>query len=358
MKQKIIPILSILLFTFAACSDGDHRPIQPDSATVRVQVVEATRTEVPIEVDLHGVVEAGRTAAVSTRIMATVTRVLVQTGERVEDGQLLLTIDAEATQGNLAQAHGALAQVRAALALAERNYQRFQALAETNAASELEVDMARMEYEQARGAVEQGEGAVLAAGSIAADSNVAAPFSGRVALRMVEVGDLAAPGRPLLLIESEGALQLSLAVPESLVVTSGLTLGSTLSVAIDSRPDLGEIAGTVVEMTPGADPLSHSFEAKVALPTIDLSTGAAGRASIKTGSRQAVTVPADALLRHGGLELVVLDVGGQTSSRAVTIGRTIGDGSLEVLSGLHGGERVLVGLEAMPAAGTVVEEIG
>ena len=83
----------------------------------------------------------------------------VEAAEALPDGQLLLEIDPQAAKGQLAQAQGALSQARAALALAERNHERFKALAEVRAASELEVDMARMQYEQASGAVEQAQGA-------------------------------------------------------------------------------------------------------------------------------------------------------------------------------------------------------
>ena len=65
--------------------------------------------------------------------------------------------------------------------------------------------MARMQYEQAKAAVEQAKGAVSSASSVAGDSRVVAPFSGRVGRKMVEVGDLAAPGRPLLVIERTGS---------------------------------------------------------------------------------------------------------------------------------------------------------
>lgn len=359
LKKTVIPILpGLLLAALAACGDPPHESPEPARPVVRARSAEAVRAEIPILIELQGVVEAERIAAVSARVMATVTGVHAQAGDRVRPGQLLLTIDAEAAQGQVSQARGALAQARAALALAERNHQRFQALAAADAASALEVEMARMQYEQALGAVEQAEGAVAAASSVAGDSRVVAPFAGRVARRMVDVGDLAAPGRPLLLIESEGGRRLALPVPESVVAAAGLEVGSALAVTLDSHPHLGEMAGTVVEMTPGADPTSHSFDVKVALAVPDLATGAAGRAAIAVGRRESVTVPAAAVLRHGGLELVVVAVDGRTSSRAVTTGQETGQGSVEILSGLAGGERVLVGLEALPPAGSPVEEAG
>jgi len=353
-------LMAALALAFVACggghsetargADASGAPMAP--ADARRGSVE--RLTVPRSVELYGTLEADRTAAVSARVMAQVTAVDAAAGDAVRRGQTLVQIDPQAARGQLSQAQGALAQAKAALALAERNYERYRALSEADAASELELDMARMEHERARGAVEQAEGAVSAAASVASDSTVTAPFDGRVVRRLVEVGDLAAPGRPLMTIESLGARRAVLQVPESAVASSALAVGSTVTVRVDSRPDLGPLTGTVAEMSPGADPLSHAYEVKVALPPTSgeaLASGTAVRASVPLGERSAVAVDAAAVLRRGGLDLVVLvDGDGRTSSRAVTVGAPLADGRLEILSGLDGGETVLLGLAAVPAA--------
>jgi RND family efflux transporter MFP subunit len=358
-KNLLLAAAALAVIPFLAACGGGHSEPAADAAAAPMAPADARRGQaerltVPRNLDLYGTLEAERTAAVSSRVMAQVTGVRAAAGDAVRRGQTLVLIDPQAARGQLSQAQGALAQARAARTLAERNYERFQALAEADAASELELDMARMQAEQARGAVEQAEGAVSAASSVASDSTVTAPFDGRVVRRMVEVGDLAAPGRPLMMIESLGPRRAVLQVPESAVASSGLGLGSPVTVRIDSRPDLGALDGTVAEMSPGADPLSHAYEVKVALPQTagePLASGTAVRASLPLGERQVVAVDADAVLRRGGLDLVVLvDGEGRTSSRAVTVGAPLADGRLEILSGLDGGETVLLGLSAVPTA--------
>ena len=345
-------LLGALLLA-AACGGGDHPAATPEAAEVAATTARAERLERPSEVEIFGVVEAARTATISTRVMAMVTAVEVQAGDAVAAGQLLLTIDPQAADGQLAQARGALAQARAGLALAQRNHERFEALAAANASSELELDTARMQHEQARGAVQQAEGAVAAAAAVAADSRVVAPFAGRIARRMVDVGDLAAPGRPLLAVESEGTRRLALRVPESAMSRSGLALGDALPVRVDARPDLGTLSGTVVEVAAGADPGSHSFEVEVALPVEGIPSGASGRARIEIGRRSVVAVPEAAVLEHGGLSLLLVgDAEGRVGSRVVTLGESLDGDRVEVLSGLAGGETVLLGLPSVPPAGT------
>lgn len=354
----VAALTALVPFAFVACGGG-HPPAPGEQpAAVTAALARAERQELPRLVTLRGSVEASRAAAVSSRVMAAVTAVHVRAGDRVRRGQPLVDIDPQAAGGQLSQAQGALAQARAALSMAERNHERFTALAADNAASQLELDQATMQRDQARGAVEQAEGAVAAAAAVAGDARVVAPFDGRVVRRLVEVGDLAAPGRPLLMLESEGGRRLAVPVPESTAVTAGLAPGSTVEVALDSRPGLGTLTGTVVEMTPGADPQTHSFEVKVELPEEGVPTGSAGRARVPVGMRSAVVVPAAAVHRQGGIVMVVLrDAEGRAATRVVTLGETLDDGRLEVLSGLAGGETVLTGLSMLPPAGAPVEAV-
>ncbi len=326
-------------------------------APVRAPLAVAERIEVPLRIEIAGTVEADRTAAVSARVLAMVTAIHVQPGDAVRAGQPLIDIDPQAARGQLEQAEGAVAQARAALALAERNHRRYQALAERDAASAVEAELARMQHEQALGAVRQGEGAVAAAAAVAGDSRVVAPFAGRVARKLVEVGDLAAPGRPLLVLESARSRRLALAVPESVAAASGLATGLAVEAWIDARPDLGVLSATVVEVAP-ADPTTHTLAVKVDLPVAELPSGGAGRAWLPVGSREAVSVPAAAVVGQGGLDLIVtVDGENRTSTRAVSLGEALPGGRREILAGLAGGEQLAVGLATAPPAGSPVEEV-
>jgi RND family efflux transporter MFP subunit len=352
-----LAVLSAAALLAAAC--GKHEtPASSEPEPVRARLALAERTSQAARTGVAGTVAADRTAAVSSRVMATVTAVHVQLGDSVRAGQLLVSIDASTAEGQVAQARGALAQARAGLTQAERNHERFEALAASGSASELELDLARMQHEQAAGAVEQARGALESASSVARESRVVAPYAGRVAQRLAEVGDLAAPGRPLVVLESGAGRRMVLAVGEGLVQSAALAVGVSVPVTLDSRPDLGEIAGRVAEISPGPDAASHSYTVKVDLPDAGVAAGAAGRAWLPVGQREAVLVPAAAIIQSGGLTMVVVrDQGGRAQSRVVTVGERRADASVEVLSGLAGGETVALGLPAAPAAGARIEEV-
>ncbi len=289
--------IGLLATAVAAC--GGHSAAAPagEPPPVAARVAIAERVVAESRTALAGTVAAERTAAVSSRVMALVTAVHVDLGDEVRAGQTLISIDPSAAEGQATQARGGLAQADAALALARRNLERYQALAATASASELELDLARTQFEQAKGAVEQARGAVATAQSVARESQVVAPFAGRIAARLVEVGDLAAPGRPLAMLESRVGRRLVVAVPESVAQTVALAPGTALAVTLDAQPALGEIDGRVAEVSPGPDPLTHSYTVKVDLPLAGVAAGAAGRVYLPVARRQAVRVPREALVR-------------------------------------------------------------
>jgi membrane fusion protein, multidrug efflux system len=340
----------------AGCG-ASHDPSKKSSSSlspVSASTALVERANLPDRVTLYGTVTADRTASVSSRVMANVVAVPARVGQAVAAGQVLVEIDPQTAKGQESQAKGALAQARAALSLAERNYERYKALAASGSASPLELDMSRMQYEQAKGAVQQGEGAVEAASSVAGESRVAAPFAGRVAARLVEAGDLAAPGRPLVTIESATGRRLVVQVPAGTVAASGLSVGKKLAVRIDAAA--ADLTGTVVEMSPGADPATHTYTATLELAGAPVATGLTGRATLDSVPRPSILVPEGAVLASGGVSLVALkDEAGKARTRVVTTGASQG-GKVEILSGLSGGETVLVGLSAPPADGAPVSE--
>ncbi len=353
MTRSIV-LMGVASVALAACG-GPPKTADVASALVQARIVTVAAAQVADLVELYGTVEAERSAAVSSRVMASVTAVMVRPGDVVRAGQVLVEIDPSTARGQEAQARGALAQAQAALALSERNLSRFKALAAKDAASQLELDLATMQYEQAKGAVMQGDGAVAAAESVAREAKVVAPFAGRVTAKLVEVGDLAAPGRPLVTVESASGRRLVVAVPESVLVASDLKAGRRLAVRIDAWRGAGEEVGTVSEVYPAADPASHTFTVKIAVGAA-APAGAAGRAWLPGANRALVAVPPDAILRSGGLDLIVVrDADGRARSRAVALGSALPDGRIEVLSGVAAGDAVAVGLPLVPPDGTPIE---
>ena len=274
-------LLAITAMTLAACGGGHATAPAAAPAAVTAELATAERIDLPRRVELYGTVEAERTAEVSARVMAVVTAIHAQAGDAVRRGQLLAEIDPQTAAGQVAQARGGLGQARAALALAERNFQRYQALAAKDAASQLELDLARSQYEQAKGAVEQAEGAVSSASSVAGDSRVVAPFAGRVVRRRVEVGDLASPGPAAVRDRIGGRPALrggGAGEPDRPPAAS--PPGAAVPVRLDARPELGRSAGRWSRPRRAPTRRSHTYTVKIALGGVAVASGASGRAAL------------------------------------------------------------------------------
>jgi RND family efflux transporter MFP subunit len=164
-------------------------------------------------------------------------------------------------------------------------------------------------------------------------ARIVAPFDGVVVSRSVDPGDLAAPGMPLLVVESTGPREVVLTVGPELA--EDLREGTTVEVvARDGR----RADGTIRAVAGGADPTTRTIEVRVEVPS-DWPTGVSATALVPSGARLAVTIPADAVVRHGQLTGVHVVTGDAVTLRWIRVGRTIRD-RVEVLSGLEPGEQI------------------
>jgi RND family efflux transporter MFP subunit len=269
-----------------------------------------------------------------------VAEVRVDVGDSVEAGTLLARLEAPATAARVRQAEEALARARAERRRADRDYARARRLHARQAATERRLDEARAAAEAARAATRRAKGALSEARAVLDRARVRAPARGRVREVHVDPGDLAAPGRPLLVLQTPGAAHLRAYVREGLATR--IAVGDTLETRVPAASFEG--AAVVERIAPAVDPRSRAFAIEVGLPADGrLLPGMFGRVEVPARARPTVWVPDTAIRRVGQLELVRARAGGGAwGLRHVTTGRTRGD-EVEVLSGLEGGERVALG---------------
>lgn len=315
---------------------AEHRA-EPPIVVVRT-VALAAMPEVATA-EAIGTLRAAREATIAGKVMGTVTEIRKRAGDPVRAGEVLIVIDSRDLAGQVIQAEGALAQAKAAATLAVTNFHRFEQLFQRGAASQLELDQARYQYETAQGAVKQAEGAVATAGSYQAYARIPAPFDGRVVDRLCEEGDLAAPGRPLLKVEDTAHLRLFASLEASRA--GAAVVGMQVKVMV-SEVGAGYHTGTISEVTPTADPATRSVLVKIDLaddPT--LRAGVFGRALIPTGERRVLRVPSAAVVRRGGMIGAFVNEDGRAAFRMVTLNEDDPQRP-EVLSGLSAGDSVVL----------------
>ncbi|CEK20637.1 RND family efflux transporter, MFP subunit [Chthonomonas calidirosea] len=170
-----------------------------------------------------------------------------------------------------------------------------------------------------------------------------APFDGVITQKLADVGAMAMPGVPIL--REEGTqYRLELNVPESAL--PAVNVGKPLEVQIDALGNR-HLFGIVTEIAPQGDPSSHTFIVKVLLPAErDVRTGMFGRVKLPIGAERRLLVPASAVMEREGLHYVyVVDSQNVIHLRLVTLGSAYGK-SLEVLSGLNPGERIVADISS------------
>ncbi len=140
-------------------------------------------------------------------------------------------------------------------------------------------------------------------------------------------------------------------MPES--IASRIQPSTRLPVQVDSVK--GELAGTVMEIAPTADPTSRTFRVKLDLPqAAGLRSGQFARLIVSVGDSNSVRVPASAVVVRGQLEILFVVTNQRAQLHLVKTGRTIGD-EVEILAGVNAGEPVVVRGAALLADGQPVE---
>ncbi|HWP37585.1 MAG TPA: efflux RND transporter periplasmic adaptor subunit [Gemmatimonadales bacterium] len=330
--MKTLPLLALAGVTLAACSGADHdapAPVERTPARTYVVTADSVTTTIAIE----GTVHARHRAEISTRLMARVTDVPVELGTAVRAGQIVIRLGIEDVAANRAKAEAAVSVAQAARDEAARHAARMDALLAEDVVPRVQRDQAHLGLTQAESQLAMAQATLREVETAAGYAQIAAPFDGVVVARTVDPGDLAAPGMPLLTIESRGGREAVLAVPPE--AAAGLTEGAALDVAgRDGRTAKGRLRA----VAGGADPMTRTVEIRVTIPA-DWPTGSSVTAFVPVGGRTAVTIPAEAVVRRGQLTGVHVVQGDLVLLRWVRLGRAVGS-RVEVLSGLEAGEQI------------------
>jgi RND family efflux transporter MFP subunit len=290
--------------------------------------------------EVTATVQPLRRATPGTVLMGTVDEILRREGERVKAGDLLARVESREVAARLAQAEAGVAAARAQEGNARVMKERLERLHAKQAATTRSLDDARAAWEAASAQLRAAEEGVKAARVALDHSNVTAPFDGIVTERRVEVGDIAAPGLPLFVVDDLSRVKVEAQVAESDI--AGLRPGAAVAVEIPAAGG-GEREAALAEILPAADPRSRSFTVRALLdnPDLGLLPGMFARLRLPRGERPVVSAPESALVLRGALTGVfVMDGEGVARLRWVTVGRIRGE-SVEILSGLAGGERVV-----------------
>ncbi len=301
--------------------------------------VTAKYQEVPETYTVEGVVEAIRQSTVSAQISGRVKEVLFDVGDTVKKGQVIVRIDEREAAQAVAGSEAQLRQAQAALANAKANYERARQLFAQKFISQSALDKAQSDYQIAQAQAAASEAGASQSKLARGYTAVVAPYSGLVAARHVQVGEMVTVGTPLMTGFDPTQMRVVVSVPQDELAA----IGKQPDVSIELPSLNRRTKAAEVTVQPVADPRTHSTQVRIALSPNEAGVypGMFVRAHFTVGKAKKLLVPASAVLRRGEVVAVyVVRDDGKLELRQIKLGEPAGKDEYEVLAGLNPGERV------------------
>lgn len=308
--------------------------------------ITAQSRETALTYAVEGLVEAVRQSTVSAQIPGRIKEVLFDVGDAVKKGQVLVRIDEAEVGQALAESRAVLAQAEAGFANAKASYERTRQLFAKNFVSQAALDKAEAEFKAAQSQMEARRAGAGIAATTRSYATVVAPYSGVVAARHVELGEMVVPGKPLMTGFDPRDLRVSASIPQYQLNPVRAGILKQPAAAMIEFPSLNkQVTATAVSFQPAADARTHATRVRMELPPglKDVYPGMFARAHFVIGRGHKLLIPAASVVRRSEVTAVyVVAANGAVQLRQLRLGELSGiDGSeVEVLAGLVAGERV------------------
>ena len=332
--SRPLTTLTAVALAAAGCTRSAASPAPLSHGVSSFETVTAVDTVIAATVEAAGIAAPIAQATLSTRLMGTVTDVLVREGEIVRRGALLVRLDTRDLTARNDQVRAGLAAAVAQADEAERYAVRIRALYADSAAPKALLDGAEAGLAKAQAGLAQAHGAERELAAIADYGTIRAPFDGVVTRRFVDPGAFAAPGTPLVTVQDGRRLRIAVTTTPDLA--RGLARGRLIETRIEGAPAAARVEGVV----PAPGGALYTINALVNDRDGRYASGGAAVLLVPRGTRHAVFVPQATIARQGDLTGVRVVEAGAPTLRWVRLGTERGD-RVEVLSGLRGGERVV-----------------
>lgn len=341
----ILAVTTVSLLT-VSCGSDDKKVLVDNTTPISVKVNNALANNTNPFLSVSGKIQSVNSADLSTRIMGFVSKIYVNVGDKVNKGQLLISINNADLQAKRAQVNASITEATAAFNNAQKDYSRFKNLFKNNSASQKEMDDITAHYEMAKARLEAANQMKKEVNAQFAYSNITAPFNGVITAKTVKVGDMANPGQSLISVESPGTFEVMAMVPE----TEISQIKNNVEVDVLVKSINKTLKGKVTEVSTSAKHTGGQYLVKIALDKSDTNILSGMFATVqfpveKNSTTELVLIPTEAIITNGQLSGVYTVSQSNTALlRWLRLGRTYGD-QVEVLSGLSADESYILSAE-------------
>jgi RND family efflux transporter MFP subunit len=347
MKKKLIAVtafigLGVLLYIIA----GGFTPKLPTEAMRAEGEAVNGRTLITVAMQSLPLIEsyaattvADQTATLSARITARVADVLVDVGDEVKSGDILLQLDNTDLDARVAQTEQAIVSSQAQLNNARKEYQRLLTLKKGNAVSQSQLDLAEANLKAMQAQARQAQASLTEAKATLGYSLITAPFDGVITRKLVELGDVASPGVAMLELYNPASVVVEAAIPVSR--RQLITIGDRWSVTIEGEAE--PTLATVAEISPAADRGARAVTIRLSIDDeVARWPGIFSRVALQTGETEALVIPAEYVYRIGQNHYVKQVIEGQAYPRLVKVKPAPAPERLIVTQGIRSGDQLLL----------------
>lgn len=360
--RRIVILFAALLFA-AACGDGKkEEAAKPQVRTVKAHTAVAAKAEVPSSRTFSATVSSDKTALIIPKIVGYIESVNFAPGDSFKKGDLLVSIKSgeleekkRFAESSVAEAETGLRQAEVNLTLAEKTFQRYSNLIRNNSVSRQEYDQIEAQYSLAQEQVRQAATKKRQAEAMFAEVNtylsytgIRAPFDGIVLEKLMDAGNLAAPGSPILKIGSKETVVYAY-INESLFNS----LKTGMKAAVEAESINFRCESEITEISPDIDSATRNFRIKLN-GNESFVTGMYVKVILPTGTGEKIVVPSTAVVQRGQLTVVFVVKDTRADMRIVKTGQSFDEG-IEIISGLSEGETYVADNASSLRTGDIIE---
>lgn len=311
----------------------------------------------PVWLELPALVEAVAQSTISAQTSGRIIELPFDVNDLVPQGAVVVRFTDTEQKARLAQAEAALTEAQVRFTEQDKELKRVQQIHQQGLVAKAALDLAQANFNAAKARQQQASAAVSAAREQLEQTVVRAPYSGILQQRLVELGELATPGKPLITGLSLEHLRLSAQLPQQQLPAARQSNAAELQLADGSSLSLGVPDLTIA---PQGNVQSHSFLLRLKLPVADYSAqqlypGSWTKLKLQTGSEPQLLLPASAVLWRGEVAMVYLQQPSRPQLQPVRVLKR-DDRYYQVLSGLSAGQSVALDAKALLQQVSTVQE--
>lgn len=337
-KNKLYLILPAIALLAWSC--GDDEKVTPKQQSVEVKTETVKYTEMVGEHRFSGTVKADNKLMLSTKIFGQVAAVLVKEGDKINKGQLLVKIKSNDLTAKKNTANSGVKAAKTNMENTIKNYDRIKVLFDKGSATQKELEDITAAKETAIAQHKEAQHQLTEVNDYLSYANITSPINGFVSKKMVNVGDMANPGQPILALESMEELKLEANIPAFEI--SKFEINDSIKITV-ADADLAGVSGVVERIVPSSS-FSGQYKVVVALNKQhkNLKPGMFARINLLKNSERKLLVQKSSIIKKGQLMgIYTVNQQGEAMLRWIRVGKEYGD-KVEVLSGLIEGEQLIV----------------